>query len=211
MKSKLRWSTGGPGSDFIDVLLNSYEKAEKSPTTLEHWLAAGQAQIPLSFYGILMNNLPLWSPARPGLASQGFTKHPLEQKRRKFVLPDLHQNKNEEGLLYQANSKAKMNKNCFNTHSWSRNKEELLYQAFSKSKVKKTWFTTPPRNQKWRRIALTSRLQSKSEVFCLRSFLYRKKEGLFYLIPLQKKEKQVCFTRPPPKQKRRRIVLPSFL
>ena len=57
----------------------------------EHWLAAGQAQIPKSLYGILMNNLPLWSPARPGLASQGFTKHPLEQKRRKNVLPDLHQ------------------------------------------------------------------------------------------------------------------------
>ena len=30
MKSKLRWSTGGPGSDFIDVLLNSYEKTEKA-------------------------------------------------------------------------------------------------------------------------------------------------------------------------------------
>ena len=185
------WSLGSPGSDFIDVIPKSCEKpttlepclasrtfrifwirfswkanyvgALAGQATLEHWLAAGQAQIPLSLYGILMNNLPLWSPARPGLASQGFTKHPLEQKRRKIVLPDLHQNKNEEGLLYQANSKAKMNKNCFNTHSWSRNKEELLYQAFSKSKVKKTWFTTPPRNQKWRRIALTSRLQSKSE------------------------------------------------
>ena len=174
------WSPVWLVAHFAFFELDSHEKQ----TTLEHWRArlrfhwcstkllrksrksprlwsTGWRLARLRFHWVSMEFL--WTTCLASRTFRTFELDPLEQKRRKFVLPDLHQNKNEEGLLYQANSKAKMNKDCYNTHSWSRNKEELLYQAFSKSKVKKTWFTTPPRNQKWRRIALTSRLQSKSE------------------------------------------------